>query len=70
MAILINDNYSLQACKPFDARYLNICSPWTSVAAVNLGIPTYRYTGLTVNIMGTEYWYGVGVTDGDLVVKV
>ena len=69
MAILINDNYSLQACKPFDARYLNICSPWTSVAAVNLGIPTYRYTGLTVNIMGTEYWYGVGVTDGDLVVK-
>jgi hypothetical protein len=69
MAILINDNYSLQACKPFDARYLNICTPWTSVAAVNAAIPTYRYTGLTVNIMGTEYWYANGIADINLVVK-
>ena len=69
MAILINDNYSLQACKPFDARYLNICTPWTSVAAVNAAIPTYRYTGLTVNILGVEYWYADGVADVNLVVK-
>jgi len=69
MAILINDNYSLAAQKPFDARYLNITSPWTSVAAVNAAIPTYRYRGLTVNIMGVEYWYGAGVADGDLVIK-
>jgi hypothetical protein len=69
MAILINDNYSLQACKPFDARYLNICAPWTSVSAVNLAIPTYRYTGLTVNVMGTEYWYKDGIADSCLVVK-
>jgi len=69
MAILINDNYSLQACKPFDARYLNICSPWTSVGAVNTAIPTYRYTGLTVNIMGTEYWYKNGIGNGDLIPK-
>jgi hypothetical protein len=69
MAILINDNYSLQACKPFDARYLNICSPWTSVSAVNAAIPTYRYTGLTVNIMGTEYWYKDGILDTCLIPK-
>jgi hypothetical protein len=69
MAILINDNYSLQACKPFDARYLNICTPWTSVSAVNAAIPTYRYTGLTVNIAGEEYWYKNGIADGCLIPK-
>ena len=69
MAILINDNYSLQACKPFDARYLNICTPWTSVSAVNTAIPTYRYTGLTVNIQGTEYWYKNGIADSCLIPK-
>lgn len=69
MAILINDNYSLAAIKPFDARYLNISTPWISVAAVNTGIPAYRYTGLTVNILGVEYWYANGITDTDLVIK-
>jgi len=69
MAILINDNYSLAATKPFDARYLNISTPWTSVAAVNAAITTYRYSGLTVNINGVEYWYANGVGDGNLVIK-
>jgi len=69
MAIIINDNYSLAAQKPFDARYLNISTPWTSIAAVNAGIPTYRYLGLTVNINGVEYWYKNGVTDTDLIIK-
>ena len=69
MAILINDNYSLQAIKPFDARYLNISTPWASVGAANAGIPTYRYTGLTVNILGSEYWYKDGVADINLVEK-
>ena len=69
MAILINDNYSLAATKPFDARYLNITTPWASVAAANAGIPTYRYTGLTVNVAGVEYWYAEGIADIDLVVK-
>jgi hypothetical protein len=69
MAILINDNYSLAATKPFDARYLNISTPWTSIAAVNAAITTYRYTGLTVNINGVEYWYANGVGDGNLIIK-
>jgi len=69
MAILINDNYSLAAQKPFDARYLNISTPWTSIAAVNAGIPTYRYHGLTVNINGDEYWYKNGILDTDLILK-
>ena len=55
MAILINDNYSLSANKPIDARYLNISTPWADCAEVIAGIPTYRYTGLTVNIAGEEY---------------
>ena len=70
MAILINDNYSLQAAnKAFDARYLDVIAPWASCAAVITGIPTYRYTGLTVNILGEEYWWKEGVGDGDLVLK-
>ena len=69
MAILINDNYSLQGIKPFDDRYLNISTPWASVGAANAGIPTYRYTGLTVNVLGVEYWWKNGVDDVDLVQK-
>jgi len=69
MAILINDNYSLQGIKPFDDRYLNISTPWANVAAAKAGIPTYRYTGLTVNVLGVEYWWKNGVGDGDLVAK-
>jgi len=69
MAILINDNYSLSANKPFDARYLNISTPWASCAAAIAGIPTYRYSGLTVNIAGDEWWWKDGVGDGDLVLK-
>lgn len=70
MAILINDNYSLQATKPFDARYMNISTPWTSCAAVIAAIPTYRYQGLTVNINGEEWWWRDGIADGDLIPKV
>jgi len=69
MAILINDNYSLSANKPFDARYLNISTPWTNCAEVLAGIPTYRYIGLTVNINGEEWWWKDGVLDTNLVPK-
>ena len=69
MAILINDNYSLSANKPFDARYLNIDTPWVDVPAVLAGIPTYRYIGLTVNVNGVEYWWKNGITNTDLVIK-
>lgn len=70
MAILINDNYSLSATKPFDARYMNISTPWVDCAEVIAAIPTYRYVGLTVNIAGTEYWWKDGIADGNLVPKV
>lgn len=71
MAILINDNYQLTAPKPFDARYMNISTPWSSIGAVNTAIPqAYRYIGLTVNINGTEHWYATGILDTDLVPKV
>lgn len=70
MAILINDNYSLQAQnKAFDARYLDVTTPWATVAAAKAGIPTYRYTGLTVNVAGDEYWWKTGVLDNDLIQK-
>jgi len=70
MAILINDNYSLQAVnKAFDARYLNVNTPWSSCAAAIAGIPTYRYPGLTININNVEWWWKDGIGDGDLVQK-
>lgn len=70
MAILINDNYSLQAQnKAFDARYLDIDTTWASCAAAIAGIPTYRYPGLTINISNEEWWWKDGVSDGDLVQK-
>ena len=70
MAIIINDNYNVNAGKPIDSKYLNGQTPWTSILAANAGIPiAYRYTGLTVNIGGTEFWYASGVTDGSLIQK-
>lgn len=69
MAILINDNYSLSANKAFDARYLDVTTPWADCAAAIAGIPTYRYAGLTINIAGEEYWWKDGLTNGDLVLK-
>ena len=70
MAIIINDNYSLQAPnKAFDARYFDVDAPWASCAAAIAGIPTYRYQGLTINIAGEEWWWKDGTADGDLVQK-
>ncbi len=70
MAIIINDNLAVNIGKPIDSKYLNITTPWISIGAVNAGIPlSYRYTGLTVNILGAEYWYANGITNGDLVLK-
>ena len=70
MAINLSDNIKTNAPKPTDSRYLNNLSPWASVAAVNAGISSgTRYTGLTVNVQGVEYWYEGGIGDGDLVVK-
>ena len=70
MAIIINDNYGLNAGKPLDSRYFDGLVPWADEAAVNAGIVgSYRYIGLTVNIAGTEYWYKDDVGDVDLIEK-
>ena len=53
-----------------DAKYLNDGTPYNSVAEVNSLITEgIRHTGLTVNILGVEYWYKEGVTDPDLIIK-
>jgi hypothetical protein len=54
-----------------DNKYLSGgTTPYTSVANVNAFIPqAIRHIGLTVNILGVEYWYRDGVLDGNLVVK-
>ena len=71
MAIIINDNLAVNVGKPIDSKYLNISTPWTSVSAANIGVvQSYRYTGLTVNINGTEYWWKNGITNTDLVLKI
>jgi hypothetical protein len=71
MAINISDNIKVQAGKPVDAKYLSSTNaPYASVAAVNTAIAiSDRHVGLTVNIMGVEYWYNGGVADGNLVIK-
>jgi hypothetical protein len=70
MAINLNDNIKVLAGKPTDARYLNNLTPYASVSAANTAIgSTLRYTGLTVNVAGVEYWYADGILDGNLVVK-
>jgi len=73
MAIELGDNIQTGAPKPTDSRYLNNQVPWTGVTEVNAniagGIGGVRYTGLTVNILGTEYWYKNGIGDGDLIPK-
>jgi hypothetical protein len=53
-----------------DAKYLNDGVPYADVTEVNsLIVAGIRHTGLTVNIIGVEYWYANGVTDSDLVIK-
>ena len=71
MAIQLNDNLKINVGNPIDSRYLNSCNyPYVSVAAVNAAIPqSQRYSGLTVNILNTEYWYQTGTNDGNLVIK-
>ena len=56
--------------KPVDEKYLNDGVPYFTVAQANslieIGI---RHTGLTVNVLGVEYWYKEGIQDADLVEK-
>ncbi len=72
MGIVLNDNLSIQAGKPADAKYLNSSNAtYTNVAAAKSAIPvSYRFIGLTVNVGTDEYWWKTGLTDGDLILKV
>ena len=58
MAIKLNDNLLINAGKPIDTKYFSSTgTPYTSIANVISSIPaSYRYTGLTVNVLGVEYW--------------
>lgn len=70
MAINLSDNVHASAPKPIESKYLNITLPYTGTSQVNSCIPSgERYTGLTVNILGIEYWYCNGIGNGNLVVK-
>ena len=70
MAIILSDNIQTNASKPTDSRYYDNLLPYASVSAANIAIVGgVRYTGLTVNILGVEYWYGAGIADSCLVVK-
>lgn len=70
MAINLSDNIHASAPKPVESKYLNITLPYTGTSQVNSCIPSgERYTGLTVNILGVEYWYCDGIGNGNLVAK-
>ena len=68
MAIILSDNIQSNISLPTDSRYYNGLVPYTGVTHAN-DLLTYRYTGLTVNIGGVEYWYCGGIGDGNLVIK-
>jgi len=71
MAIALGDNLGVTGPLPTDNRYYNTSTnePWSSVGEVNAALTGVRYTGLTVNISGVEYWYCGGVGDGNLCIK-
>ncbi len=75
MAISLGDNIKLALGLPTDARYYSTATnkPWSGVTEVNArltgGAGGVRYTGLTVNVAGVEYWYCGGIADDNLVIK-
>ena len=70
MAIVLSDNVQTNAPKPSDSRYLNNLVPYSSTTEATTCIAAgVRYSGLTVNVGGVEYWWKDGTGDGDLVLK-
>ena len=73
MSIKLGDNIEITGPQPNDARYLNVSVPWVDEDEVNAallgGVGGVRYTGLTVNIAGTEYWYKDDILDACLIEK-
>jgi hypothetical protein len=66
----LNDNFTVNAPKPLDDRYLNGVTPWVSTAAVVGAIPiSNRYFGQTFLIGALEYWFRDGLADVNLIVK-
>ena len=71
MAIVLSDNIQVNAPKPIDSRYSNNLVPYSDVSIANAAIVSgVRYTGLTINVGGNEYWYKNGITDPDLIIKL
>jgi len=71
MAILLNDNLSIQAPKAADSRfgpYANTATALTSIVTAN------RFQGLVVGItvggQVVEYWFRDGTADSNLILKV
>jgi hypothetical protein len=69
MSIQLNSNLKIAAPAPIDKRYLSERTiagsplPYSADTEVYSTIPsTERYTGLTVNILGVEYWFKDNVT--------
>lgn len=71
MSIVLNDNLKINVGNPIDSKYLNnLNAPYIDVNQVNSSISqSLRYSGLTVNVGGSEYWYRNGITDVDLIIK-
>jgi len=71
MSIVLNDNIKVNAGKPSDYKYLNdLNKPYSGTSEVFSKLPApLRYTGLTVNINTSEYWFKDGIADLDLVLK-
>jgi len=70
MAINLTDNIKVGQQLPVDSRYFNGLLPWASTAAVTTGIPAaLRFRGLTVNVLGVEYWWADGISNEQLVIK-
>lgn len=76
MAIQYQENIKIAAPAPLDKRYLSNRTssgaqvPYSACTEVNSSIiSSERYTGLTVNILGKEYWYKDGILDSCLIEK-
>jgi len=63
MAIQLSDNISINAAKPDGARYFNRANrPYESVQQVLSELAqSVLHEGLTVNVMGIEYWFPDGI---------
>ena len=76
MAIQYQENIRIAAPTPLDKRYYSsrkvsgVQVPYSATTEVNSVLTiSERFSGLTVNVAGVEYWYKDGISDVDLVEK-